>query len=151
MHFPEYIYIFPLTRGNHKGYFVERYHSYLNKTQTIAGQGRVTHLSIIQNAKTLEYAWNTARIGNMDIPRSLVAVGCEFWFPLDIEISGIPKIIDVKGTTLYNYYHGVSADSNYYTSVVQVLVKERGENQKKRNQNFRSEIFSKLMSKSIQI
>ena len=33
----------PLSRGNHKGNSVERYHRFLNKTQTISGQDRGTH------------------------------------------------------------------------------------------------------------
>ena len=36
-----------LSRGNHKGLSVERYHRFLNKTQTIAGTERGTHLTIL--------------------------------------------------------------------------------------------------------
>ena len=41
-----------LSRGNHRGNSVERYHRFLNKTQAIAGNDRGTHKVYIQNAKT---------------------------------------------------------------------------------------------------
>ena len=40
-----------LSRGNHRGNSVERYHRFLNKTQAIAGNDRVTHDVYLQNAK----------------------------------------------------------------------------------------------------
>ena len=69
------IHLWPLARGNHKGLTVERYHGFLNKTQTITRQDRGTHLSILQNAKTSQYAWNSAQIDNTDMTRILAAVG----------------------------------------------------------------------------
>ena len=39
----------PLSRGNHKGKSVERYHRFLNKTQIISGQDRETHEVFHQN------------------------------------------------------------------------------------------------------
>ena len=89
----------PLARGNHKGLLVERYHSYLNKTQIISGQDRGTHLSIVQNSKTSQYAWNSVPIDNTDVPRILAAVGHELQFPFDIELSCIPNLSNAKGTT----------------------------------------------------
>ena len=76
----------PLSRGNHKGNSVERYHRFLNKTQTISGQDRGTHEVFHQNIKTSQYAWNSAPIDDTDIPRCVAAVGREFRFPLDIEL-----------------------------------------------------------------
>ena len=74
----------PLSRGNHKGNSVERYHRFLNKTQTICGQDRGTHEVFHQNVKTSQYAWNSAPIDDTYIPRCVAAVGREFRFPLDI-------------------------------------------------------------------
>ena len=111
------IYFWPLARGNHKGLLVDQYDGYLNKTQTIAGQDHVKHLSILQNAKISQFAWNSAPIYNTDVPHSLVAVGGDFQTPLDIDLSGIPNLSYAKGTTLYNYLRGVSTDSIFFTSV----------------------------------
>ena len=111
-----------MARGNHKGFLVEVYYSYLNKTQTIEGQYRGTHLSILHNSKKSQYSWNSSPIENTDVPRSLEYFGREFQFPLYIELSGIPNLSDAKGTNLYNYLCSVSANSDFDTSAVKVLV-----------------------------
>ena len=51
--------LWALSRSNHKGLSVERYHRFLNKTQTIVGQYKGTQHSIIENCKTSQYAWNS--------------------------------------------------------------------------------------------
>ena len=89
------------------------------------GQDRGTHLSILKNSKTSQYDWNSAPIYNIDISRSLAAVGREFQFPLDIELSTIPELNDESNLTLYNYLWNVSLDTVFATSVVQVLVEEQ--------------------------
>ena len=40
-----------LARGNHKGNSVERYHRFLNKTQTMCGTDRGTHDTLIKILK----------------------------------------------------------------------------------------------------
>ena len=54
--------VWALSRGNHKGLSVERYHRFLNKTQTIVGQDRGTNHLVIENWKTSKYSWNSAPI-----------------------------------------------------------------------------------------
>ena len=76
--------LWPLSRGNHKGNSVEKYHRFLNKTQAIAGSDRGTHLTLVQNTKTSQYAWNSAPINGTDVTRSMPTVGRDFRFPLDV-------------------------------------------------------------------
>ena len=45
-----------LSRGNHRGSSVERYHRFLNKIQAINGNNRGTHDIYTQNTKTIQYA-----------------------------------------------------------------------------------------------
>ena len=114
-----------LSRGNHKGNRVEKYHRFLNKTQTIVGQERGTHLSFIENCKTSQYAWNSAPIDDTDIPRSLAAVGRHFKFPMDIDLNVAPTINCHNQSALYTYLRDVSNDSQFATSILQVLIEER--------------------------
>ena len=65
----------PLAQGNHKVLSVEKYHIFLNKSQTIVGQDRGTHLSFLNNAKTSQYDFNSAPKDNTDILRIFEAVG----------------------------------------------------------------------------
>ena len=45
----------PLSRGNHKGLSIERYHQFLNKTQTIIGRDFDTHYFFLENCNTQQY------------------------------------------------------------------------------------------------
>ena len=114
-----------LSRGNHKGMSVEHYHRFLNKTQAIMGNDKNTHLTYLQNANTSQYAWNGAPIDNTDIPRSLVAIGRELRFPLDVELCPTPPLNNEHNTALIQYLHDVSNDSKFAISVLQILIKER--------------------------
>ena len=112
----------PLARGNHKALSVERYHRFLNKTQTICGNNRGTHESFITNVKTLQYAWNSAPIDNTDIIRSVAAVGQEFKFPMDMELQPTPTLNDSSNSALFQYLRHVSCNSTFAQSVLQVLI-----------------------------
>ena len=79
-----------LSRGSHKGNYVNHYHRFLNKTQAIAGNDQGTHDVYIQNAKTSQYAWNSAPIDGTDVIRSMTAIKWIFRFPLDVDISPPP-------------------------------------------------------------
>ena len=114
-----------LSRGNHKGNSAERYHRFLNKTQAINGNDRGTHQIFIQNAKTSQYAWNSAPIDGTDVTRSMAAIGREFRFPLDVSLLPDPPMNDGNQTALYQYLRDVSNDSAFATSIVQILVEER--------------------------
>jgi hypothetical protein len=123
----------PLARGNHKGLGVEKYHRFLNKTQAIAGNDRGTHETFVQNAKTSQYAWNSAPIDDTDVTRSMVAVGRDFRFPIDVELSPTPTLNDSRNSALFNYLRNVSNDSKFAQSLVEILVQERRERHRDRH------------------
>ena len=82
--------LWPLSRGNHKGMSVERYHRFLNKTQTINGEDRGSHHTFIEYSKTSQYAWNSAPIDDTDIPRCVAAVRRHFQFLVDVQLNKTP-------------------------------------------------------------
>lgn len=129
------IMFWPLARGNHKGLSVERYHRFLNKTQTIVGNDRGTHSTIFQNVKTSQYAWNSSPIDNTDVTRSMAALGREFRFPLDVELSPSPSLNDSANSSLYTYLRHMSSDGKFATSVVEVLAEERRQSHRDRINN----------------
>ena len=115
----------PLSRGNHKALGVEKYHRFLNKTQTIVSQDSGTHHSFHENSKTSQYAWNSAPIDDTDIPRCLAAVGRHFKFPMDVALSADPTLNDDSQSALFTYLRDVSNDSQFATAVLQILIEER--------------------------
>ena len=73
---------------------VENYHSFINKTQSIAGQDRGIHDVFLQNEKTSQYAWNSTPINGTYIIRSVADVSREFRFLLDAEIFQPPTTLN---------------------------------------------------------
>ena len=82
-------------------------------------------MSFIENSKTSQYAWNSAPIDDTDIPQSLAAVSRHFKFPMDVQLSSAPILNDIDQSALYTYLRDLSTDSQFATSVLQVLVEER--------------------------
>ena len=64
-----------LSRGNHKGNIIKKYHRFLNKIQSITEQYHGSYDIFIQNAKTSQYVWNSAPIDDTNAMRSVAAVG----------------------------------------------------------------------------
>ena len=114
-----------ISRGSYKGNSAKKYHCFLNKNQTITDTDRGSHDKFIQNAKTSEYAWNSAPIYDNDIPCSLAAIGREFRFPLDVEISATPTINPTTNIGLYNYLRGVSNYTLFTQEVLNIIIRER--------------------------
>ena len=70
--------------NNHDSILVERFNLFLNKGLKILCTERSTTRSFIEAAQLLTYAWNSAPMAETDISRSLVAVGREYLFPIDV-------------------------------------------------------------------
>lgn len=138
------IHFWPLSRGNHKGLIVEKYHRFLNKTQTIAGNERGTHLTILQNAKLSQYAWNSAPIDNTDVVRSFAAVGREFRMFGDMSLQPTPHLNNDQNSELFNYLRQMSNDGQFATSVIQILAEERREAHRERHNNAKKKQIFKV-------
>jgi hypothetical protein len=72
-----------LSGGNHNPMLVERVYGYINKCLKIMTNDRELIQVALEAILLLIYAWNSCSIPGTDISRSLVAVGCEFAFPID--------------------------------------------------------------------
>ena len=119
------IHFCPLYRDKHKGNNTERSHRFLNKTQTIGGNDRGTQKCFLKNAKTTQFAWNSAPMDNTNITRSVPTVGRDFKFPLDIECLALPSFNNAGNNVPINYLCHVSTNSTFSTEVLKILVKER--------------------------
>ena len=84
-----------------------------------------THFSFVENSKTSQYSWNSAPIDDTDIPRSIATVGRHFKFTMDVKLSPPPTINDEEQSALYIYLKDVSTDSQFSTTVLQMLVEEQ--------------------------
>ena len=71
-------------KGNHNAIIVERFNKFLNSGMRIFNTERGTNRVFLEAAETLCYAWNSAPVSGTDLSRSLLVVGREFKFPIDI-------------------------------------------------------------------
>jgi len=74
----------PVAKENHKAIRNERFHRYLNKVERINSADTDSLLQWKQGVLFSIYGWNAAPIDGTDIPRSVVAMGREFPFPIDL-------------------------------------------------------------------
>ena len=89
----------------------------------------------IQNAKTSQYAWNSAPIDSTDIIRSMVAVGRAFRFSIDVSLSPSHILNTKSNSTLFNYLRDVSTDAKFSLSVLQILIEEQRSTHRDRYNN----------------
>ena len=86
-----------LAKHNHKGLAVDYFHRFLNKSITIAAEDRGTNDIFVPAGIAAGYAWNSAPIDGTDILRSIPAIGCEIHFPININLSVLPKLAHNSG------------------------------------------------------
>ena len=61
----------------------------------------------------LQYAWNSAPIGDMDAMRSVAALGREFRFPLDTELLESLKLNPRNNEPLFKFLRDVYTNSTF--------------------------------------
>ena len=81
-----------LAKRNHKGLTVEHFYRLLNKSVTIAAEDRGTNNIFVPAGIAAGYAWNSAPIDDTNIFRSIPTIGRELHFPIDINLSTLPKL-----------------------------------------------------------
>ena len=112
-------------RGNHKAVSVERFFRYLNKAVAIAANDRNTNQVFIETSHCAAYAWNSSCIDGTDIVRSVVAVGREFKFPLDITLHARPTPVDGSVRAVHSFLRLAQENSKFAQNVLQLLTEER--------------------------
>jgi hypothetical protein len=72
------------SKGNHNAIIVERFNKFLNSGMRIFTSERGTNRVFLEAVEMLCYAWNSAPVTGTDLSRSLLVVGRDFRFPIDI-------------------------------------------------------------------
>jgi hypothetical protein len=78
-----------LSGSNHNPMLVKRINWYLNKGLRVMCNKRDSVRVALEAILLLLYAWNSCPVPGTDIFRSLVAVGCEFAFPINSLVASI--------------------------------------------------------------
>ena len=102
-----------LAKHNHKGLSVEHFHRFLNKATTIA-------MEIAAG-----YAWNSAPIDGTDILRSTVAIGREFRFPIDIDLSVLPQLTQNNAQSAVDFLRLTDSNRRFSSAILKILIEDR--------------------------
>ena len=57
--------------------------------------------------------------------RSMAAIGRSFRFSLDMELSPTPMLNNENNSTVFQYLRGMSTDSTFSLSILNILIEER--------------------------
>jgi len=117
----------PVAKRNHKAVGVERYHKFLNHSQTIATEQRGTPEIFVECGMTTAYAWNASYIDCTDIARSILAIGRELKFPPYIIEAEIPTAIDNASTAIVACMQYLGNDVKFSREILQWLIHDRRE------------------------
>ena len=114
-----------LAKRNHKGLTVEHFHRFLNKSITIAAEDRGTNDIFVLDGIAAGYAWNSAPIDGTDILRSIPAIGRELHFPIDINLSTLPKFAHYSGQAALDYLKLTDSSCHFSSSILKILIEDR--------------------------
>ena len=114
-----------LAKRNHKGLTVEHFHRFLNKSVTIAAEDRGTNDTFVPAGIAAGYAWNSSPIDGTDILRSIPAIGRELHFPLDINLSALPKLVHNSGQSALDYLKLTDSSRHFSSSILKILIEDR--------------------------
>ena len=103
-----------LAKHNHKGINVEHFHRFLNKSNTIADEDCGTNDVFVPAGIAAGYAWNSAPIDGTDILRSIPAIGRELHFPIDIDLSVLPKLAHNSGQAALDYLKLTDSSRHFF-------------------------------------
>ena len=71
------------------------------------------------------YAWNSAPINGTDILRSTVAVGREFRFPIDIDLSAFPQLTQNNAQSVVDFLRLTDSNRQFSSALLKILIEDR--------------------------
>ena len=114
-----------LAKRNHKGLTVEHFHRFLNKSITITAEDCGTNDVLVPAGIAVGYAWNSAPIDDTDIIRSIPAIGRELHFPIDINLSALPKLAHNSVPVTLDYLKLTDSSRHLSSSILKILIEYR--------------------------
>ena len=114
-----------LAKRNHKGLTVEHFHRFLNKAMTIAIENRQSNDVFVPAGIAVGYAWNSAPMHSTDILRSTVAIGREFRFTIDINLSAVPQLTQNNDQSTIDYLRLADSNRRFSSSILKILIDDR--------------------------
>ena len=127
-----------LAKCNHTGLTMKNFHRFLNKGVTIAAEDRGTDDIFVPAGITTGYAWNSAPIDGTDILRSIPVIGRELRFPIDINLSDLPKLVYNSDQAALDCLKLTDSSCHFSSLILKILIKDRRTSHAERIKNNRN-------------
>ena len=114
-----------LAKRNHRGLTVEHFHRFLNKAVIIAMEGRKRNDFLVSTGIAVGCACNSERIDSTNILRSTIAIGCEFRFPIDINLPVLPQLTHNNDQSTIDYLRLTDSNRRFSSSILKILIEGR--------------------------
>ena len=112
-------------KRNHKGLSVEHFHRFINKSVTIVAKELGTTNIFVPASIEARYTWNNEPIDSTDILRSILEIGRELKFPLDINLHAMPKLVQNNANTALDYLKFTDSSCNFSSFILKILIEDR--------------------------
>ena len=110
---------------NHKILLVKKFHRFINKDKTISVEGRATNDVFVAAVVAAGYAWNISPIDGAGILRSVLTIGRELRFPLDIYLSALPPIVFNNAESVVSYLRLIDSNRYFASTILKILVEDQ--------------------------
>ena len=114
----------PVSPENHKAIRNENFHKYLNKVERINSADTAVLWRWKQGVLFCLYAWNASPVDGTDIPRSEVAIGRAFPFPIDLS-PAVPRSTATEGQQALDHFEAASPLLFKQRDLVNIINSER--------------------------
>ena len=114
-----------LTKRNHKGLLVEKFHRFINKAITITVQDRGTNDIFVADGFAAEYAWNSSPIKGTYILRTVPVIGRELRFQLDIDLRDLHISVSNNKELVISYLRLTDSNSHFDSAIFENLIENR--------------------------
>ena len=114
-----------LEKRNHKDLTVEYFYRFLNKSITIAAEDRGTNDIFVPTGIAATYVWNSVQIDGTDTLRRIPTIGRELHFPIDINLSALPKLAHNSDQAALDYLKLTGSSRHFSFSILKILIEDR--------------------------
>ena len=130
-----------LTKRNHKGFSIDHFHCFLNKSVIITIAEYGINDIFVPASIAAAYAWNSVPIYGTDIIRVVPVIGRALHFALDINFNAVQKLIHNNAHAILNYLHFTNSHHHFPSSILKILIEDQRTAHAERINNSKTLLF----------
>ena len=127
-----------VAKRNHKAVLVGNFHQFLNKAVTIAVGDEKTFGCFTEAGIVAGYAWNSAHIDGTNINRSILAIGRELKFPINISSASLSPLTSNQADSVVKYLRLIDSSKHFASEILKILIENRRTVHRERINNYRN-------------